>query len=165
MKNALEALKWIYDNLPMILAIIAVGGGIALRIRKFMKMSKEEKTQLLQQQSEKIVELVKTQLLALVSEAEGKWGGGTGRIKKSDVWKGLLAQCSKVTDYIESGLIDKKLIDDLIDEAVTEMQKMMDTNKKAAAAIVKEEKTVEAVAGEVLKQIEEESRLMKEGDM
>lgn len=57
------------------------------------------------------------------------------------------------------------MIDDLIDEAVTEMQKMMDSNKKAAAAIVKEEKTVEAVAGEVLKQIEEESRLMKEGDM
>jgi len=136
MKNALEALKAIYDNLPMILAIIAVGGGIAIRIRKFLKMTKEEKAKLLKEQSDKIVELVKTQLLALVSEAESKWGGGTGKIKKSDVWKELLAQCSKVTDYIESGLIDKQLIDGLIDEAVTEMQKMIDTNQKAKEAIV-----------------------------
>lgn len=169
MKNALEVLKAIYDNLPMILAIIAVGGGIAIRIRKFLKMTKEEKAKLLKEQSDKIVELVKTQLLALVSEAESKWGGGTGKIKKSDVWRELLAQCSKVTDYIESGLIDKRLIDGLIDEAVTEMQKMIDTNQKAKEAIVGvpelklEEGESQPEQGQPQKQTEPEEQ-DKEGD-
>lgn len=160
MKNALEVLKAVYDNLPMILAIIAVGGGIALRIRRFLMMTKEEKAKMLKEQSDKIVELVKTQLLALVSEAESRWGGGTGKIKKSDVWKALLAQYSKVTDYIETGLIDKQLIDDLIDETVTEMQKMIDTNHKAKEAIVGAE--LMALEAELKQELPEEQD--KEGD-
>lgn len=137
MKGILNTLNMIYENLPTLLAIGAVGAGIALRVRKFIRMAKKEKAALLKEQSEKIVELVKTQLLAMVSKAEIKWGGGTGKIKKSEVWEQLLAQCGKVTDYIELGLIDKQLIDDLIDEAVEGMQHIIDTNK-AAAAIVKE---------------------------
>lgn len=138
MKGVLNVLNAVYENLPMLLAIGAVGTGIALRIRRFMRMEKEEKAALLKEQSEKIVELVKAQLLALVSKAESKWGGGTGKIKKSEVWEQLLAQCGKVADYIELGLIDKQLVDDLIDEAVEGMQHIIDTNKAAAAAIAKE---------------------------
>lgn len=138
MKGVLNVLNAVYENLPMLLAIGAVGTGIALRIRRFMRMEKEEKAALLKEQSEKIVELVKAQLLALVSKAESKWGGGTGKIKKSEVWEQLLAQCGKVADYIELGLIDKQLVDDLIDEAVEGMQHIIDTNKAAAAVITKE---------------------------
>lgn len=138
MKGILNTLNMIYENLPTLLAIGAVGTGIVLRVRKFIRMAKEEKAALLKEQSEKIVELVKTQLLAMVSKAESKWGGGTGKIKKSEVWEQLLAQYGKVTDYIEQGLIDKQRIDDLIDEAVEGMQHIIDTNKAAAAAIVKE---------------------------
>lgn len=138
MKGVLNVLNAVYENLPMLLAIGAVGTGIVLRIRRFVRMGKEEKVALLKEQSEKIVELVKAQLLALVSKAESKWGGGTGKIKKSEVWEQLLAQCGKVADYIELGLIDKKLVDDLIDEAVEGMQHIIDTNKAAAAAIAKE---------------------------
>ena len=138
MKGILNTLNMVYENLPMLLAIGAVGSGIVLRIRRFLRMAKEEKAELLKEQSEKIVELVKAQLLALVSKAESKWGGGTGKIKKSEVWEQLLAQCGKVADYIELGLIDKQLVDDLIDEAVEGMQHIIDTNKAAAAAIVKE---------------------------
>lgn len=138
MKGILNTLNMVYENLPMLLAIGAVGAGIALRIRRFLRMAKEEKAALLKEQSEKIVELVKAQLLALVSKAENKWGGGTGKIKKSEVWEQLLAQCGKVADYIELGLIDKQLVDELIDEAVEGMQHIIDTNKAAAAAITKE---------------------------
>lgn len=138
MKGILNTLNMVYENLPMLLAIGAVGAGIALRIRRFLRMAKEEKAALLKEQSEKIVELVKAQLLALVSKAESKWGGGTGKIKKSEVWEQLLAQCGKVADYIELGLIDKQLVDELIDEAVEGMQHIIDTNKAAAAAITKE---------------------------
>lgn len=138
MKGILDALNMIYQNLPTLLAIVAVGAGIVLRIRKFVRMTKEEKAELLKAQSEKIVELVKAQLLVLVSKAESKWGGGTGKIKKSEVWEQLLVQCGKVTEYIEQGLIDKQLIDDLIEEAVEAMQQIIDTNRAAAAAIMKE---------------------------
>lgn len=70
MKGILNTLNMIYENLPMLLAIGAAGAGIALRVRKFMRMAKEEKAALLKAQSEKIVELVKTQLLAMVSKAK-----------------------------------------------------------------------------------------------
>lgn len=138
MKGVLNALNAVYENLPMLLAIGAVGAGILLRIRRFMRMEKEEKAALLKGQSEKVVELVKAQLLALVSKAESKWGGGTGKIKKSEVWEQLLAQYGKVADYIELGLIDKQLVDDLMDEAVEGMQHIIDTNRAAAVAITKE---------------------------
>ena len=153
MNSILMTLKWIYENLPLLLAIGATGIGIGLRIRKFIRMSKEEKEQMLKEQSEKIVELVQKQLLSMVSSAEEKWGDGTGVIKNSEVWEMLLKQYGKVADYIEMGLIDKQLIDDLIDEAVEKMQHIIDTNKAAAAVIKKqpelqkekEQKTEEAV--------------------
>lgn len=129
MKNAWVMLNALQENLPMILAFLAVIFGIVLRVKKFITMSKEEKKAMLKGQSDKIVELVKMQLLAMVSEAENKWGSRTGEIKKSEVWEQILGKSEKLTQYIEMGLIDKKLIDDLIDEAVEEMQRILDRQK------------------------------------
>lgn len=147
MKNALAVLNAIYENLPMILAITAAIWGIALRVKRFLRMTKEEKEAMLKEQAEKIVELVKKQLLAMVSKAESKWGGQTGKIKKSEVWEQILEKCGKLTEYIEMGLIDKQLVDDLIEEAVKEMQHIIDTNNAAKQAITGVELAVEAEAG------------------
>lgn len=40
MKNAALILKTIYDNLPMILTIIAIVAGIGIKVRNFLKGQK-----------------------------------------------------------------------------------------------------------------------------
>lgn len=143
MKTLMVILQWIYNNLPMLLAIGAVSIGIAIRIRRFMRMSAEQKQAILKEQSDKIVQLVKEQLLALVTIAEKNWGSGTGKLKKSEVWQALLTQYGQLSGYITDGLIDKELVDSLIDDAVIEMEHLKETNPNMATAISQEEEKKE----------------------
>lgn len=136
MTKAVEVLGAVYENLPAILAMAAIIFGIAIRVKRFIRMTEEEKKKLLKEQSDKIVELVGEQLLSMVSKAESKWGSQTGKIKKSEVWENLLAQYGKLTEYIEKGLVDKQLVDEMIDEAVKQMQHIIETNTAAKTAII-----------------------------
>lgn len=138
MTTVMNILQWIYNNLPMLLAIGAVSIGIAIRIKRFMEMSAEQKQELLKEQSDKIVQLVKEQLLALVTIAEKNWGSGTGKLKKSEVWQTLLTQYGQLSGYITDGLIDKELVDSLIEDAVEELEHLKQTNQNMAAAIGQE---------------------------
>ena len=143
MKNA----ALIYDNLPMILTIIAIVAGIGIKVRNFLKQSKEDQKKQLQEQADKVVELVKESLLSIVSKAEKEWGSGTGTIKKSWVWEQLQAQQQKLTEYISEGLIDKDMVDDLIEAAVEELNAILKRNQKAAEAVKPpEEREAAAVA-------------------
>lgn len=143
MKNAALILKTIYDNLPMILTIIAIVAGIGIKVRNFLKQSKEDQ----KKQADKVVELVKESLLSIVSKAEKEWGSGTGTIKKSWVWEQLQAQQQKLTEYISEGLIDKDMVDDLIEAAVEELNAILKKNQKAAEAVKPpEEREAAAVA-------------------
>ena len=135
MKNIVEFLQAVYDNLPMILTIIAILSGIFFRVRRFVRLTKEEQKAALQQSADKIVELVKKQLLSIVTQAEKEWGGGTGKIKKSWVWAQITAQFGKLAEYISDGLIDKEVVDALIEEAVSEMEHLRETNNKVAAVV------------------------------
>ncbi len=71
------------------------------------------------------MELVKESLLSIVSKAEKEWGSGTGTIKKSWVWEQLQTQQQKLTEYISEGLIDKDMVDDLIEAAVEELNTIL----------------------------------------
>lgn len=147
MKNAALILKTIYDNLPMILTIIAIVAGIGIKVRNFLKQSKEDQKKQLQEQADKVVELVEKSLLSIVSKAEKEWGSGTGRIKKSWVWEQIQAQQRKLTEYISAGLISKDMIDDLIETAVDELNELKKKNQKAAEAVTPpEEREAAAVA-------------------
>lgn len=150
MKNAALILKAIYDNIPMILTIIAIAAGIGIKVRNFLKQSKEDKMKQLQEQADKVVELVKESLLSIVSKAEKEWGSGTGTIKKSWVWEQLQAQQQKLTEYISEGLIDKDMVDDLIEAAVEELNTILKKNQKAAEAVKPpEEREAAAVAAAI----------------
>lgn len=150
MKNAALILKTIYDNLPMILTIIAIVAGIGIKVRNFLKQSKEDQKKQLQEQADKVVELVKESLLSIVSKAEKEWGSGTGTIKKSWVWEQLQAQQQKLTEYISEGLIDKDMVDDLIEAAVEELNTILKKNQKAAEAVKPpEEREAAAVAAAI----------------
>ena len=147
MKNAALILKTIYDNLPMILTIIAIVAGIGIKVRNFLK---EDQKKQLQEQADKVVELVKESLLSIVSKAEKEWGSGTGTIKKSWVWEQLQAQQQKLTEYISEGLIDKDMVDDLIEAAVEELNTILKKNQKAAEAVKPpEEREAAAVAAAI----------------
>lgn len=147
MKNAALILKTIYDNLPMILTIIAIVAGIGIKVRNFLKQSKEDQKKQLQEQADKVVELVEKSLLSIVSKAEKEWGSGTGTIKKSWVWEQIQAQQQKLTEYISAGLISKDMIDDLIETAVDELNELKKKNQKAAEAVTPpEEREATAVA-------------------
>ena len=147
MKNAALILKTIYDNLPMILTIIAIAAGIGIKVRNFLKQSKEDKKKQLQEQADKVVELVEKSLLSIVSKAEKEWGSGTGTIKKSWVLEQIQAQQQKLTEYISAGLISKDMIDDLIETAVGELNELKKKNQKAAEAVTPpEEREAAAVA-------------------
>lgn len=135
MKNAALALKAIYDNMPMILTIVAILAGIGIKVRNFLKQSKEEQKKQLQAQADKVVGLVNESLLSIVSQAEKEWGSGTGTIKKSWVWERLQAQQKKLTEYMAEGLIDRDMIDDLIEMAVEELNEIMEKKQKAADAV------------------------------
>lgn len=150
MKNAALILKAIYDNIPMILTIIAIAAGIGIKVRNFLKQSKEDQMKQLQEQADKVVELVKESLLSIVSKAEKKWGSGTGTIKKSWVWEQLQAQQQKLTEYISEGLIDKDMVNDLIEAAVEELNTILKKNQKAAEAVKPpEEREAAAVAAAI----------------
>lgn len=138
MTNVLKVLQFIYENLPMLLAIGAVSIGIAVKIKQFMKLSKEEKEAQLKAQGEQIVALLKKQLLAVVTKAEKEWGGGTGTIKKAWVWEQLTIQYNRLMEFIEGGIIDKELVDDLIEAAVDELNEQLTKNTKVAAAVGQE---------------------------
>lgn len=147
MKNAALILKTIYDNLPMILTIIVIVAGIGIKVRNFLKQSKEDQKKQLQEQADKVVELVEKSLLSIVSKAEKEWGSGTGTIKKSWVWEQIQAQQQKLTEYISAGLISKDMIDDLIETAVDELNELKKKNQKAAEAVTPhEEREAAAVA-------------------
>lgn len=150
MKNEALILKAIYDNIPMILTIIAIAAGIGIKVRNFLKQSKEDQMKQLQEQADKVVELVKESLLSIVSKAEKEWGSGTGTIKKSWVWEQLQAQQQKLTEYISEGLIDKDMVDDLIEAAVEELNTILKKNQKAAEAVKPpEEREAAAVAAAI----------------
>ena len=147
MKNAALILKTIYVNLPMILTIIAIVAGIGIKVRNFLKQSKEDQKKQLQEQADKVVELVEKSLLSIVSRSEKEWGSGTGTIKKSWVWEQIQAQQQKLTEYISAGLISKDMIDDLIETAVDELNELKKKNQKAAEAVTPpEEREAAAVA-------------------
>lgn len=153
MKNAALILKTIYDNLPMILTIIAIVAGIGIKVRNFLKQSKEDQKKQLQEQADKVVELVEKSLLSIVSKAEKEWGSGTGTIKKSWVWEQIQAQQQKLTEYISAGLISKDMIDDLIETAVDELNELKKKNQKAAEAVTPpEEREAAAVAAALQEQ-------------
>ena len=135
MKNFLVMLQTIYENLPIILTIIAVIIGIGIRVRNFLRLSADQKKALMKEQADKIVELIQQQMLSLVTKAEKEWGGGTGKVKKSWVWEQLAQQYSTLMKYIESGLIDKAVIEKLIEDAVAELDHLRQTNANVAAAV------------------------------
>ena len=82
--------------------------------------------------STNITKYINECLKHLVTQAEQKYGDGTGKIKRSEVFRELLKLFPSLEDYIIDGDITTEVIGDLIDEAVDYMNELSCTNDKVA---------------------------------
>lgn len=92
---------------------------LAIDIYRFIKMPSEEKKVLAEEQLIKI----KKWLLYEVTIAEQKYGGGAGKIKLSFVYDKFIERFP-----VAVGILTFDMFSDLVDEALKEMRKLLETN-------------------------------------
>lgn len=135
MEIATKIISALCEAVPVIVALVALVAGVAARVKSFMALDAERKKEVFQEQADKVVDLIKSQLLSIVTKAEKEWGGGTGKIKKSWVWEQLAAQYTSLIQYVETGYISQTMIDALIEDAVSELEHLRETNNNVAALV------------------------------
>ena len=127
MKSLVLVLQFINDNYMLILTCLAIIVGIFVKVWKFHKQSNQAKDEITN-----ITRYINECLKHLVTQAEQKYGDGTGKIKRSEVFRELLKLFPSLEDYIIDGDITTEVIGDLIDEAVDYMNELSCTNDKVA---------------------------------
>ena len=134
MKSLVQVLQFINDNYMLILTCLAIIVGIFVKVWKFHKQSTQAKKEALKDEITNITKYINECLKHLVTQAEQKYGDGTGKIKRSEVFRELLKLFPSLEDYIIDGDITTEVIGDLIDEAVDYMNELSCTNDKVAQA-------------------------------
>lgn len=140
MKSALAVLNFVRDNYIVILAIIATGVGVYLRVREFLKKDADEQKKILESQADNLTAAINSALLALVTTAEKKYGSGTGILKQSDVYNEVIKAFPSVIEYMESGIITADYIKKCIDRSVDEFNRLREQNKNLDKVASTEEK-------------------------
>lgn len=127
MNGILNFLNMLNDNWTLILAAAAALFGIAAKTHKWVRMGEEEKRKA-------AIEAVRKSMLAMVTEAEQKYGSGTGTVKRSDVLKEIFEQYPVLAQAIH---IDgtTELLDSMIDTALKDLRKLLEDNNEFNAII------------------------------
>lgn len=108
----METLKMIFENwLLFVIALILVMLTV-YAVLKFFKLTPKQQ-----------LSKVKAALLYMVTEAEKELKSETGRVKRSMVWEWLIERFPVVTLFIT-----EEKYDELLDQALEEFRKMLETN-------------------------------------
>lgn len=108
----METLKMIFENwLLFVIALILVMLTV-YAVLKFLKLTPKQQ-----------LNKVKAALLYMVTEAERELKSETGRVKRSMVWEWLIERFPVVTLFIT-----EEKYDELLDQALEEFRKMLETN-------------------------------------
>lgn len=108
----METLKMIIENwLLFVIALILVMLTVYV-VLKFLKLTPKQQ-----------LSKVKAALLYMVTEAEKELKSETGRVKRSMVWEWLIERFPVVTLFIS-----EEKYDELLDQALEEFRKMLETN-------------------------------------
>lgn len=107
-------MSWLVDNWAAILGLIALAGTAIVLIVEFIKTPRASQ-----------IEKVKEWLLYAVIAAEKELGSGTGEIKLRYVYNMFL----KVFPHL-ANIISFDFFSDLVDEALTNMKELLESNKK-----------------------------------
>lgn len=105
-------MKWIIDNWSLLVVISAVCTVAFMYVKKFTTLPTEEQ-----------LAKVKEWLLYAVMQAEGEFGGGTGKLKLHYVYDMFVTRFPRLVDVISFELFSK-----LVDEALEQMRKILETN-------------------------------------
>lgn len=112
-------MKFLIENWPVCLALLALGSAVTAYAVQFLRLPKAEQ-----------LKNLKTWLLWAVTQAEKELGDGTGKLKLAMVYDMFVAK------FPEMALVlSNERFSGLVDEALEEMKKMLETNKAAAKIV------------------------------
>lgn len=122
MEGIIKFLKLIEENWTLIITLIGLILGIYTKVKKYIKLSREEKINI-------ALEQVKSSMLSLVVEAEKEYKSDTGKLKRSKVLNEIYTKYPELKDVIKQEELEKEL-DDLIKESLEKMKEMLENNEE-----------------------------------
>lgn len=122
MEGIIKFLKLIEENWTLIITLIGLILGIYTKIKKYIKLSREEKINI-------ALEQVKSSMLSLVVEAEKEYKSDTGKLKRSKVLNEIYTKYPELKSVIKQEELEKEL-DDLIKESLEKMKEMLENNEE-----------------------------------
>lgn len=122
MEGIIKFLKLIEENWTLIITLIGLILGIYTKIKKYIKLSREEKINI-------ALEQVKSSMLSLVVEAEKEYKSDTGKLKRSKVLNEIYTKYPELKTVIKQEELEKEL-DDLIKESLEKMKEMLENNEE-----------------------------------
>ncbi len=112
--------NWIFENWYIVVGLLAVVTVIILACMKFLGLPTKEQ-----------VKKIKEWLLWAVSVAESELGNGTGQLKLRYVYDMFIKQFPTAARFISFEYFSL-----LVDEALEEMRKLLETNKAVNLVIL-----------------------------
>lgn len=128
MQGITNFISFIGDNYMMILVNIAMVLGIYKKTKDFFSQKKEDQLKQMYEQSDKVVSLIYSGILDMVTTAEKKYGSKTGRIKKSAVYNMIVEKYPDIVTYLKENVLTEDYIDSCIEQGVILMNDMIKSN-------------------------------------
>lgn len=113
-KNTLELIVEHWSDIIIIIGLLLV---IGKRVKVYLAKTNDEKIAL-------AWDLLSEKMLGFVSDAEVEWGSETGKIKRSVVIDKVFEQFPILAEITDRETVIEK-VDELIDEALVEMRKIL----------------------------------------
>lgn len=112
-------MNWLIDNWFVIVCSLCVGAAVALGIQRFIKLPTSEQKS-----------TIRAWLLQAVLLAEQEYGAKTGKLKLSSVYSAFCVALPWLAKLIS---FDK--FSEMVDDALIEMRKLLETNKAIAQIV------------------------------
>lgn len=121
MNGIINFLTFIKENWTLITTIAGLLLWIAIKLKKYIALTKEQKIDLALNNAKSII-------LSLVSTAEENWGNNTGKIKRSEVIASILEKYPILQEVTNKEELEIK-IDEMIEDALVQMRQILETKK------------------------------------
>lgn len=121
MNGIINFLTFIKENWTLITTIAGLLLWIAIKLKNYIALSKEQKIELALNNAKSII-------LSLVSTAEENWGSNTGKIKRSEVIATILEKYPILQEVTNKEQLETK-IDEMIEDALVQMRQILETKK------------------------------------
>lgn len=121
MNGIVNFLTFIKENWTTIITIAGLLLWIGLKIKDYIKLSKEQKIEMALSNAKKIC-------LSLVTKAEDLFGSNTGKIKKSYVVDELLNKYPILQEVTTREELEQEL-DKIIEDSLSQMKQILETKK------------------------------------